>query len=136
MNNDTAINEIQKTIEEIRHKGEHHAEFVRSNGELVISGLEMALDILNSINPEPCDDTISRHAAIEALGHMMDTDGFRDGWAVSRANVDCMLRALPSAQPEDWMEQNKDRILKAGMEGREVEFKIGGRLFAIREKAQ
>lgn len=35
----------------------------------------------------------------------------------------------------DW-ERNKDRILKAGMEGREVEFRIGGRLFAIREMAQ
>lgn len=41
-----------------------------------------------------------------------------------------------SAQPQDWMTQNKDRILKAGMEGREVEFRICGRLFAIREKAQ
>ena len=43
---------------------------------------------------------------------------------------------LPSAQPEDWMERNKERILRAGMEGREIEFRIGGRLFAIREKAQ
>ena len=45
-------------------------------------------------------DMISRRAAIDALGHMMDTDGFMDGLAVSRANVDCMLRALPSAQLE------------------------------------
>ena len=43
---------------------------------------------------------------------------------------------IPSAQPEDWMERNKERILQAGMEGREIEFRIGGRLFAIREKAQ
>ena len=42
----------------------------------------------------------------------------------------------PSAQAEDWMERNKERILQAGMEGREIEFRIGGRLFAIREKAQ
>lgn len=40
------------------------------------------------------------------------------------------------AEPKDWMEKNKDRILQAGNEGREVEFRIGGRLFAIREKAQ
>lgn len=60
-------------------------------------------------------DLISRKAAIEALGHMMDTDGFRDGWAVSRANVDCMLRSLPSAQPEiircndcKWWNHNTD----------------------------
>jgi len=45
-------------------------------------------------------DCISRQAAIDALSHMMDTDGFRDGWAVSRANVDCMLRYLPSVEPE------------------------------------
>ena len=45
-------------------------------------------------------DMISRQDAIKALSHMMDTDGFRDGWAVSRANVNSMLRALPSAQPE------------------------------------
>jgi hypothetical protein len=50
---------------------------------------------------------------------------------------------LPSIQPEaktnangDWVIINKDKILKAGMEGREVDFRIGGRLFAIREKAQ
>lgn len=42
----------------------------------------------------------------------------------------------PSTQPDDWMERNKERILQAGMEGREIEFRIGGRLFAIREKAQ
>ena len=39
--------------------------------------------------------------------------------------------AVLSAQPEDWMEKNKERILQAG-----IEFRIGGRLFAIREKAQ
>ena len=46
------------------------------------------------------------------------------------------LEKLPSVQPEDWMERNRERILQAGMEGREIEFRIGGRLFAIREKAQ
>ena len=46
------------------------------------------------------------------------------------------MKDLSPAQPEDWMERNKERILQAGMEGREIEFRIGGRLFAIREKAQ
>lgn len=46
------------------------------------------------------------------------------------------IENIPSAEPKDWMEQNKDRILQAGKEGREVEFRIDGRLFAIREKAQ
>lgn len=43
---------------------------------------------------------------------------------------------LLSAQSKDWIERNKERILQAGKEGREIEFRIGGRLFAIREKAQ
>lgn len=43
---------------------------------------------------------------------------------------------LSSEQSEGWMERNEERILQAGMEGREIEFRIGGRLFAIREKAQ
>ena len=47
-----------------------------------------------------------------------------------------VINNQPSAQPEDWMERNKERILQAGMEGREIEFRICGRLFAIREKAQ
>ena len=42
-------------------------------------------------------DLIRRDDAIKALSHMMDVDGFRDGWAVSRSNVDCMLKAMPSA---------------------------------------
>ena len=58
-------------------------------------------------------------------------------WCVGvvRSIVD-HIEDLPSAQQEDWMERNKERILQAGMEGREIEFRIGGRLFAIREKAQ
>ena len=46
------------------------------------------------------DDVIYRQAALDALSHMMDIDGFRDGYAVSRANVGSMLRSLPSAQQE------------------------------------
>lgn len=72
-------------------------------------------------------DVISRQAAIDWLSNEWD------GMVTS---VFDGIKNLPSAEPEDWMEQNKDRILKAGMEGREVEFRIGGRLFAIREKAQ
>lgn len=47
-----------------------------------------------------------------------------------------MIMNLPSVEHDDWLEKNKDIILQAGMEGREVEFRIGGRLFAIKEKAQ
>lgn len=57
-------------------------------------------NLIHPLEKESCEDAVSRQAAIDALSHMMDTDGFRDGWAVSRANVDCMLRRLPSVEPE------------------------------------
>lgn len=57
-------------------------------------------------------------------------------WFIPAEAVFKVLSEMPPAQPEDWMERNKERILQAGMEGREIEFRIGGRLFAIREKAQ
>lgn len=82
-------------------------------------------------------DPIERQDAIDALlsvGHIAELS---DGDAVIRVSaVNYVLRNLPTAQPNDWMERNKERILRAGMEGREIEFRIGGRLFAIREKAQ
>ena len=43
-------------------------------------------------------DLISKQAAIEALSHMCSED--ENGITVSRANVDSMLKTLPSAQPE------------------------------------
>ena len=79
-------------------------------------------------------DVISRQAAIDAVEKESQVDGAY-GYMDTKSIVD-LLNDLPSAQPEDWMAQNKDRILKAGMKGQEVEFRIGGRLFAIREKAQ
>lgn len=45
------------------------------------------------------------------------------------------LKASPK-KPQGLFERNKERILQAGLEGREVELRIGGRLFAIREVAQ
>lgn len=110
MINDTAINEIQKAIEEIRQNGEHHAEFVRSNGELVIAGLEMALDILNSAEPKPCDDTISRQAAIETLkNHLSDTDVPKSYPGIIGALKE-WLDCLPSAQPEPLSDAYKKAV--------------------------
>ncbi len=75
------------------------------------------------------DVLISRQAAIEAV----DIGNLHRGIVEALQNI---ISEIPSAQTEDWMERNKERILQAGMEGREIEFRIGGRLFAIREKAQ
>lgn len=83
------------------------------------------------------DDLISRYDVrlIES-----DSNAYPEEWNedYEKGFMDAINRVLdlPSAQPKDWMERNKERILQAGMEGREIEFRIGGRLFAIREKAQ
>ena len=75
-------------------------------------------------------DLIERQAAIDSFN--ADDDGSL--WSMD--DIVYRLEQMPSVQPEDWMERNKERITQAGMEGREIEFRIGGRLFAIREKAQ
>lgn len=79
------------------------------------------------------DDLISRQMAIIALVSSNDTGDMTCG---QMAKVLDVIKAVPSAQPEGWLEQNQDAILQAGMEGREIDFYIGGRLFTIREKAQ
>ena len=81
-------------------------------------------------------DSISRQAAIDAVYKCADIFAGDMPIMVVKADAYEALAQLPTAQPDGWFERNKDGILKAGMEGREVEFRIGGRLFAIREKAQ
>ena len=87
-------------------------------------------------------DLIDRQNAIDAIckACQYDEDDYTDCEHREPNSTFCdymnALRQLTSAEPEDWMERNKERILQAGMEGREIEFRIGGRLFAIREKAQ
>ena len=54
-----------------------------------------------------------------------------------RQALDMAIKALE--QPErkkDIVTLDKQKILDAGYNGKEVEFYIGGRLFAVREKAQ
>ena len=97
------------------------------------------------------DDLISRAMAINAIKEdKIDLTNpnvvtvFKDTGDFEKVETQVMtcdrhieiIKNLQSAQPEGWMERNKERILQAGMEGREIEFRIGGRLFAIREKAQ
>ena len=83
-------------------------------------------------------DTIYRQDAIDAIEDCAEfiKDIHQLVTLIDADTAKTKVRAIPSAQPEDWMERNKERILQAGMEGREIEFQIGGRLFAIREKAQ
>ena len=71
------------------------------------------------------DPEVLRDEFIENLRDSY-VNGFADGYNAG----------VKDAEPKNWIEQNKDRILQAGKEGREVEFRIDGRLFAIREKPQ
>ena len=76
-----------------------------------------------------------REVMFEVDDRIIDTDGIEVTGSGDGLITELYL-SLPSAEPDGWLERNKDEILKAGMEGQEVEFRIGGRLFAIREKAQ
>ncbi len=44
--------------------------------------------------------------------------------------------AIDALETQRWMPVTKEEIFKAGYEGREIRFRIDGRLFAIRELAQ
>ena len=71
--------------------------------ETLIKALEQEhkkLREMQKAQPEPCEDAVSRKDCLQALSHLMDVDGFRDGWAVSRANVECMLKAMPPVTPK------------------------------------
>lgn len=46
------VDDIQKTIDETRENGRYHAQFIRDNGELVIFGMEIALDIIEKYSEE------------------------------------------------------------------------------------
>lgn len=110
------------------------------------TALQMAIDALNdipSVQPERqmdgklnAEDCISRQEAIAKFEPWLKVEGYSEGELNMLKAVLYELTVMPSAEPEDWMERNKERILQAGKEGREIEFRIGGRLFAIREKAQ
>ena len=62
--------------------------------------IKNTVDELKSAQPVSCEDAVSRKDCLKALSNMMDTDGFRNGWAVSRANVECMLKSMPPVTPK------------------------------------
>ena len=66
---------------------------MRSGKTRLAEAMNMAIKALSQDG-----DTISRQAAIDAVSHMCSED--ENGITVSRANVNCMLKALPSAQSE------------------------------------
>ena len=83
------------------------------------------------------NDLISRGFLLKSIDNIGDSTLFWGRpFSTYKESLKEFVKGMPSEEQKDWMEQNKDRILQAGKEGREVEFQIDGRLFAIREKAQ
>ena len=59
------------------------------------------------------------------------------GMAITALELFGNSEQLPSVQPEQrWIPVTKEEVFKAGYEGREIRFRVDGRLFAIRELAQ
>lgn len=55
----------------------------------------------------------------------------------SREAIMRMVENAQTIQPEQqWIPMTKESVIQAGYEGKEVRFRIRGRLFAIRELAQ
>jgi len=80
-----------------------------------------------------CDCVSGVAAIVAAIEAVDEWDG---GYNVQRANmIRDAIKALPSAQPQ-WISVTKEEMFKAGYEGREIRFRVDGRLFAIRELAQ
>ena len=101
----------------------------------ILTAFGMAVDALKGEG-----DCISRAEAIDAMTTTLwhyPTECLRNinNYEFAKGLAELGLKSVPSAQPEGWLEQNKAKILQAGMEGREIDFRIGGRLFAIREKS-
>ena len=109
----------------------NHPIFEDTVGELMDAVIQ-CYNSLPSSKPEPSTEIQEILNYLDTILHPIVSP---DNWNVYSKLHD-MVSGLLYAQPDTWMEQNRERILQAGMEGREVEFWIGGRLFAIREKAQ
>lgn len=119
-------------------KGQHSRRYKLGEiWELNGDEIREALDTVPSAQPETHDKRTKTHLC-DCISRQDAIDAFYKYPNIYWTTLDVLTKidALPPAQPEGWLEQNKDKILQAGMEGREIDFRIGGRLFAIREKAQ
>lgn len=76
----------------------------------IYGAIEVAIKALKTTG----EDLILRQDAIDALSHMCSED--ENGITVSRANVNSMLRALPSSQPEQRWIPCSERLPEVGKE--------------------
>lgn len=76
-------------------------------------------------------------AAVRTI--IYDYNGIYDNRSQYGVILDAMNRldGIPPAQPEQrWIPVTEESVIQAGYEGKEVRFRLRGRLFAIRELAQ
>ena len=114
-------------------------------------GMNMAIFCLIYLSPiqsETCGDAVSRNAIVQKLNEMdryvstelrlCDTDKkFPQNEVFIVDDVYEEIEQLPPAQPEQqYIPVTEESVIQAGYEGREVRFRLRGRLFAIRELAQ
>lgn len=73
--------------------------------------------------------------ACEDMKHLYKDNG---AWAKEITESFCKdIDEQPTIHPEPhWIPVTKEEMFKAGYEGREIRFRVDGRLFAIRELAQ
>ena len=77
---------------------------------------------------------IDADALTEKYGDWYVEEGSEEGFI---GTIKQLIDAQPTIQSEQrWIPVEKESVIQAGYEGREVRFRIRGRLFAIRELAQ
>ena len=93
------------------------------------------------------DDLISRQQAIDKIKQRLFETAFNNVGIkqnidetlvdVAENRLETWFDEQPTIEPEQWwIPVTEESVIRAGYEGREVRFRIRGRLFAIRELAQ
>lgn len=78
---------------------------------------------------------MSLREAVELYSKLTGKDGTQESIVRIGAYLDGYEKGKEDAEPH-WIPVTKEEMFKAGYEGREIRFKVDGRLFAIRELAQ
>ena len=84
---------------------------------------------------------LDRKAVLKALKALLAdendySDLYHDGYVDGVYDAEDAVKGLPSANIGGVLERNIDNIRQAGHEGKEFRFRIGGRIFAVRELPQ
>lgn len=86
--------ELLKLMKGMRDRGIWH--FTTESGK-ELSGKDIEDAVIEQLEQEPCEDAISRQAAIEAMEYCDFTKSVNDGLALYKESVVEALKGLPSA---------------------------------------